>query len=201
MGIITYPERVVFYEISAAGEKWTPLPERLIMRAKEDSEKIQSTISSETFANNQPSETCNHCHMNFEDCGLMITRSMKEDTKEDGVEERGTKRKMTTESCEGMGFSCNLKKMKTLLSDKDVLKITDEAFKQERAIVAESKIATRGGQGISNLFDAKRTHLMGDTPMSQKLYHKVLRKRASLPHPASQILMQDEEETHQLGRS
>ena len=99
---------MIFYEVSAEGEKWIPLPEKLIMRAREDSERIQRTNSSETFANNQPIETCELCHMNIEECGLMITRIMKEQkaTYESKPEEepqrRGVKRKISSESSDGI---------------------------------------------------------------------------------------------------
>jgi hypothetical protein len=104
-------ERVVFYRITKDKEEWIPLPEKLIMRAKADTEKIQSSESSETFANNKPEEIeeCQLCHQT-EDCGIYLTRQMAKDQQATGKEVeilpglQSRKRKLKSDSCEGSGL-------------------------------------------------------------------------------------------------
>ena len=108
-------DRVVFYKVDKDKEEWIPLPGSLIMRAREDAEKIQNASSGETFVNNQPElENCKICHLS-EECGLILTRRMKaekEKTEQATHPQQGNKRKMNTESCEGMGLKCKLRKIR-----------------------------------------------------------------------------------------
>ena len=50
------PDRIVFYKVTKDKEEWIPLPERLIMRAMKQSDKILKASAQETFANNVPEE-------------------------------------------------------------------------------------------------------------------------------------------------
>ena len=115
-------ERVVFYRITKDKEEWIPLPEKLIMRAKADTEKIQKAETSETFPNNKPEEVeeCEICHQT-EDCGIYMTRLMAREQQEAGKEVeilsglKAKKRKLKTDSCEGSGLVCKASKMQTQL--------------------------------------------------------------------------------------
>ena len=80
------PERVVFYRVTKDKEEWIPLPERLIMRAKTQSEQILKAAPSETFANNDPesNERCFMCQDN-ETCGIYLTRMHQRENQKKGI--------------------------------------------------------------------------------------------------------------------
>jgi hypothetical protein len=181
-------DRVVFYKITKDKEEWIPLPEKLIMRAKTETEKIQKTESSESFANNRPDEIeeCAMCHQT-EDCGIYLTRQMAKEQQEAGEPPEivpglnPRKRKAKTQSCEGSGLRCKVAKQQTQIRDKDILSIgvpiTDKAFDKERILIAESQMTDINRNQEVNLFDPKRIYKMGTSPLEQKLYARVLNKR------------------------
>ena len=72
------PDRVLFYKVTKDKEEWIPLPERLIMRAKKQSEKILKARLAETCANNVPKdiERCFMCQDN-ETCEECSKRKMR----------------------------------------------------------------------------------------------------------------------------
>lgn len=65
--------------------------------------------------------------------------------------------------------------------NKDILsvggKITDKAYEKENQILAKSRAATRLTSSGANLFDATKTYVMPENPVSQNLYQKMLRRR------------------------
>ena len=119
------------------------------MRAKSESEKIQQTDSSESFANNKPDEIeeCAICHQE-EDCGIYLTRQMSRVQQEKGIPSEilpglnPRKRKSKTQSCEGSGLKCKVARTQTQIRDKDILSvgapITDKTFSKEKILIAES---------------------------------------------------------------
>jgi hypothetical protein len=150
------------------------------MRAKVDTEKIQKSETSETFANNKPEEVeeCQICHQT-EECGIYLTRQMAREQQETGKEVeilsgmKSRKRKLKTDSCEGSGLVCKASKMQTQMRDRDILsigsKITDLAHQKEMMALAQSKQADLGKNRESNLFDPKREYLMGSSPLEQNI--------------------------------
>ena len=122
-------DRVVFYRFTEGKEEWIPLPEKLIQRARSDTEKIQKTEPSKTFANNQiPEDKLEACNLYHEtkDCGLYLTRQMQKEQEklgsatklETGLQPRTRKRKAKAETCEGLGLKCKAAKQSTSLKEK-----------------------------------------------------------------------------------
>jgi hypothetical protein len=113
----------VFMEISSQGEEFFPLAEKFIKRSKQELTDLDQ--AGKEFGNKPDleEEKCFNCN-SYENCGLFLTRAQTkvlekrqkekkmdvEEQEENGLDKKGTKRKLTGASCIGQGFLCKKKK-------------------------------------------------------------------------------------------
>ena len=66
------------------------------------------------------------------------------------------------------------------IKDKVILSIgapiTDNAYQKEKILLAESKAALRNKNNQADLFDPNWNYVIGDTPIEQSIYNRVIQK-------------------------
>jgi hypothetical protein len=94
---------------------------------------------------------------------------------------RITQKKAKSQTCEGLGMKCKMARQSTSIRDKDVLAlgapITDQAHSAEMEILFKSKMSDIRMNQKQNLFDPIKEYLMGNSPIEEKMFARVISKR------------------------